>query len=435
MVVKKSDTLWIYMNGEKVARLSKLRGGDLELRYEQSWLSSESRRPLSLSLPLGTVPFTGNVVQGFFDNLLPDSDSIKKRIQARFQAPSHDSFDLLSHVGRDCVGALQMLTEEMDEVEVRKVEGTALSEAEIADRLTHYKTMPLGMTEDDDFRISIAGAQEKTALLWWKEQWHVPHGLTPTTHIFKLPIGKHIFDLSDSVENEWLCHLILKEFGVPVAGASIATFGESKALVVERFDRRWARDGSWIIRLPQEDCCQAVGIPPALKYESNGGPGIVSIMRLLQGSTNALEDRRRFMKVQFLFWLLAAIDGHGKNFSIFLEAGGRFALTPIYDVISAHPLMAKGDLKVQRAKMAMALRGKSPHYHWDRIKRRHWLQTAKVCGVPEKEMEGIFKETLESLDEVIERVARQVPSSEVDEVAGPIFAGMRQAREMFQKEE
>lgn len=433
MVAKKSDTLWIYMNGEKVARLSQLRGGDLELSYAQSWLESTNGRPLSLSLPLGSVPFTGNKVHSFFDNLLPDSDSIKKRIQARFQAPSHESFDLLSHVGRDCVGALQMLPEESDTVDVKMVEAVALSDEEIAERLAHYKTMPLGMAEDEDFRISIAGAQEKTAFLWWQEKWHVPHGLTPTTHIFKLPIGKHYFDLSDSVENEWLCHLILKEFGVPVAEASIATFGESKALVVKRFDRRWASDNSWIIRLPQEDFCQALGIPPALKYENKGGPGILSIMRQLQGSANALDDRRLFIKVQFLFWLLAAIDGHGKNFSIFLEAGGRFALTPIYDVISAHPLMYRGELPFQKAKMAMALRGKSPHYTWDRIKPRHWLETAKMCGFPEKDMEGIFKEALESLDGVIEQVERQIPDSKVEEVAQPVFAGMREAREMFVK--
>lgn len=424
--------IWIYMNGEKVAKLSRTNGGKLELAYLEEWLSSANRRPLSLSLPLGKARFSGETVQNFFDNLLPDSEPIRRRIQARFRAKSGDSFDLLWHIGRDCVGALQLLPEEVDKVEVRRIEGRELSETEIASILSNYQTMPLGMAEGEDFRISIAGAQEKTALLKIDDHWRLPRGLTPTTHIFKLPIGKSSrFDLSDSVENEWLCHLILKEFAIPVADAEIAAFAETKALVVTRFDRRMSDDGTWIIRLPQEDFCQALGISPGLKYENSGGPGIVSIMKLLMGSTNRAQDRRNFMKTQFVFWLLAAIDGHGKNFSIFLEPQGRYHLTPMYDVLSAHPLLEKGDFAPQRIKMAMALRGRRPHYHWQRIKQRHWLGTAKACGFPEQEMKGIISEVLDSIESVIDRVGRQVPEGAAQEVAGAIFRGMRTSREMY----
>ncbi len=173
---------------------------------------------------------------------------------------------------------------------------------------------------DDSFRISLAGAQEKTALLWHEGAWHKPTGATPTTHIFKLPMGvsPHGIDLSTSVENEWLCAQIVGGFSIPVAPCQMATFGDYKTLIVERFDRKLAPDDAWWLRLPQEDFCQATGTPPAYASTRNeGSPGIRKIMELLLGSQRAEEDRRDFMRTQLLCsrWLLAAIDGHAKNFS------------------------------------------------------------------------------------------------------------------------
>ena len=253
MVTRSGSAIWIYMNGEKVGRLSRNSTGKLELAYAGTWLTSQRRRPLSLSLPLGKTPIIGDRVHNFFDNLLPDSTSIRRRIQARVGASSADSFDILWHIGRDCVGAMQLLPEEFDHVDVRKIEGRAVSDAEMADILANYKTMPLGMGENEEFRISLAGAQEKTAFLRSDEQWYQPLHMTPTTHIFKLPMGTNSqMDLSDSVENEWLCHLLLK--GVLGAGGELVHLDvrrKRKALVVDRFDRKLSSDGSWIIRIPQ----------------------------------------------------------------------------------------------------------------------------------------------------------------------------------------
>jgi serine/threonine-protein kinase HipA len=423
--------LFIYMNGQKVSRLLQNAAGKLEMTYAEEWLGSEARRPLSLSLPLSSRKHSGEVVENFFDNLLPDSQPIRNRIQARFGARTNRSFDLLWHIGRDCVGALQLLPEDAP-IDVRRVDAEPLTEAQIAATLRNYRTMPLGMGADTEFRISIAGAQEKTALLRLDGEWHRPLGATPTTHIFKLPIGRiehSNMDLSDSVENEWLCHLIMKAYGIPVTGAEIATFDTVKALVVERFDRRWAEDRSWIIRLPQEDMCQALGVPPALKYESDGGPGIERIMELLFGSSEGLADRRRFMAMQVVFWLLGAIDGHAKNFSIFLLPGGGFRLTPAYDILSAHPLVAKRRLEQNSLRMAMAVRGKNRHYDWSRILHRHWLGTAQSCRFPAEEMETIVGGLLERMDEVIQAVTDQLPPSFPADVVEPILDGMRGARD------
>src|SRR5690606_7420199 len=157
------------------------------------------------------------------------------------------------------------------------------------------------------FRISIAGAQEKTALLRLDSQWCRPQGATPTTHIFKLPlglVGNLGFDMSESVENEWLCSRILHAYGLPVARTRVLQFEDMKVLTVERFDRAWweGKDGKrWLLRLPKEDMCQATGTPPHLKYESDGGPGIRTIMKLLATSSNPDHDRRIFFQAQVLF--------------------------------------------------------------------------------------------------------------------------------------
>lgn len=423
--------MFIFMNGQKVGKLLQNATGKLEMTYAEEWLGSEARRPLSLSLPLSSRKHSGEVVENFFDNLLPDSQPIRNRIQARFGARTNRSFDLLWHIGRDCVGALQLFPDDAP-LDVRRVDAEPLTEAQIAATLRNYRTMPLGMGADTEFRISIAGAQEKTALLRLDGGWHRPRGATPTTHIFKLPIGRiehSNMDLSDSVENEWLCHLILKAYGIPVAGAEMATFDGVKVLTIERFDRRWAENRSWIIRLPQEDMCQALGVPPALKYESDGGPGMARIMELLFGSSEGLADRRTFMAMQVIFWLLGAIDGHAKNFSIFLLPGGGFRLTPAYDILSAYPLVAKRQLEQTNLRMAMALKGKNRHYHWAGISKRHWLETAHACRFPEEEMEVIIGDLLDKMDGVVQTATNQLPSSFPADVAGPILDGMREARD------
>jgi serine/threonine-protein kinase HipA len=273
-------------------------------------------------------------------------------------------------------------------VDVRKITATRLTTREVAERLASSLNPVFGRGEraDDDFRISLAGAQEKTALLWHKGAWHRPTGATPTTHILKLPIGPNPqgIDLSASVENEWLCAQLVAGFGIPVAQCRREKFGEQPALVVERFDRRLAVDGKWFMRLPQEDFCQATATAPALKYESDGGPGIGKIMELLLGSQRAAEDRRDFMRTQLVFWLLAAIDGHAKNFSIVLQAGGAYRLTPRYDILSAHPMLGKGRgmLSPHKIRMAMAVCGRNRHYRWKEISARHWWKRPGAADFP-----------------------------------------------------
>ena len=171
------------------------------------------------------------------------------------------------------------------------IDGKSIGDQEIADIIANLASAPLGMGEDEDFRISIAGAQEKTALLRMDGQWFKPTGTTATTHILKPQIGQlpNGIDLSNSVENEYLCLKLLAAFGVSTPSVEIADFGERRTLIVERFDRRWTRDGR-LLRLPQEDMCQALSVPPTRKYQSDGGPGMREIIELLKGSDTPDED-------------------------------------------------------------------------------------------------------------------------------------------------
>lgn len=426
-----SADLHLYMNGQKVGILTRTPVGGLRFEYHDAWRQSEAARPISLSMPLGQKVHMGDGVENFFDNLLPDSQPIRNRIQSRFGAKSNRCFDLLWHVGRDCVGALQLLPEDAGEMDVCRIHAVEMNDAQIADLLRHYATMPLGMN-DDEFRISMAGAQEKTALLRMNDRWFRPMGVTPTSHIFKLPIGRIAhsgLDLTGSVENEWLCHLILKAFGIPTAHCEILGFEDVKVLGVTRFDRRWAADRSWLIRLPQEDMCQALSVPPSQKYESDGGPGMERIMTLLFGSTNALSDRYLFLKTQVVFWLLGAIDGHAKNFSIFLMPGGGYSLAPVYDVMSAYPLLSSGQIELKKMKMAMAFKGKHSHYLWDSVLHRHFLSTAKVCRFPVSDMEAMINGLLQEMDDVIERTTDQLTPDFPEAIARSVFNGMKQSRE------
>jgi serine/threonine-protein kinase HipA len=249
-----AHSLAVWMNGERVGLWSAPPGRSPTFQYDDAWLESAASRVLSLSLPftVGNQPLRGAPVSNFFENLLSENDQIRRRIQTRFHAGSGSAFDLLAAIGRDCVGAIQLLPEAHEAPEVKKIQARRLDADGVAQaiRATLSNGSALAGAESGDFRFSIAGAQEKTALLYHRGNWCIPEGATPTTHIFKLPlglVGGMAADMRDSVENEWLCHQVLKAYGLPVAECEMARFEEHRVLIVKRFDRALA--SGWIARL------------------------------------------------------------------------------------------------------------------------------------------------------------------------------------------
>ena len=429
-----TQALSIWTNGERVGTWRMGGRSGMSLQYDPTWMRAPAGRPLSLSLPFGLddSPLKGPAVAHFFDNLLPDNEAIRRRLATRFKTGSTDAFDLLRAIGRDCVGAVQLLGEDEAPHNVTQIEGTRMSESDVEQHLLRVvnPTSALGSPNtDDDLRISLAGAQEKTALLWHQGQWMRPQGTTPTTHILKMPlglVGNQKVDLSSSVDNEWLCLTLLREFGLPVARCAVLTFGTQRVLAVERFDRQLHSSGQWWMRLPQEDFCQVLGLPSHLKYEADGGPGVRDIAQVLMRSTQAQTDLRHFMKSQILFWLLAAPDGHAKNFSIQILPQGQFKLAPLYDVMSIWPIEGPGpnQWSIHKLKLAMAFWGKNKHYQHKEVLQRHLVSTAKICGL-KADVASMIEEIVTQAPQAIANTQAQLPHGFKAAVLVKTLAGLQ----------
>jgi len=432
--------LGVWANGLRVGEWLIPSSGPMEFSYDATWVQAEAARPLSLSLPLNLdgQAIKGERVGNFFDNLLPDSAQIRQRLRARFHTKSDDAFDLLEAIGRDCVGAVQILPDGAEPTGIFQIDATPLSASEVEKQLLGAAAASnSALTDEDDFRISLAGAQEKTALTWHEGRWCKPHAATPTTHIFKLPlglVGGQQLDMTESLENEWLCGRIIAAYGVPIASSELKQFGASKALIVARFDRALHSSQRYWLRLPQEDLCQATGTASASKYESDGGPGLLAVARLLHGSESRDADLATLLRAQLLFWMLAATDGHAKNFSIRLLAQGRYRLTPLYDVLSAWPVAGSRQNQVHptKLKLATALWGTRRHYKLAEITRRHFNLAAQQCGLG-SDMEWLIEDTLAKTPAVIDSVSSQLPKGFPAKLFESVSAGLQRAAKQLER--
>lgn len=402
----------VLINGRLVGRLEKDAGGAVSFQYDRDWLDWSNAFPVSLSLPLQQSAWRGGPVTAVFDNLLPDSPAVRRQVAEKTGAKGADAYSLLEQIGRDCIGAMQFLPDGLDADVSGAVVAENISDTEIEHLLANLERAPLGIDPDEGFRISIAGAQEKTALLFHEGRWKRPVGTTPTTHIIKpqlgrIPTASGEIDLSHSVDNEHYCLALMRAFGLQTATTKISTFGDRRVLIVERFDRTWRADGR-LLRLPQEDFCQALSFPSSQKYQDKGGPGTLRILERLQEADDPMRDRAAFFRSQILYWLIGATDGHAKNFSLFLRPGGRFELTPFYDVLTAQPAFDRRQIRHREYRLAMSV-GHKPHYRIDDVAGRHFIESGKAGGLGASLMRMVIDEIMEAAQTAPDQALGEMP--------------------------
>ena len=365
------------LSGKEVGRVKSGGSGRLSFVYSDAWRQAPDAYPLSLSMPLAAKQHGRAPIDAYLWGLLPDNEQVLTRWAAKFQVSARNVFALISHVGEDCAGAVQFVTpDRLDAIISGKEDKVEwLDEADIAKRMQSLREDHAAWRlPRDTGQFSLAGAQPKTALLLQNGRWGIPSGRIPTTHILKPPTGH--FD--GHAENEHICLMLARNLDLPVAQTQVMRFKDEIAIVIERYDRQHA--GNDIIRVHQEDVCQALGIMPTKKYQNEGGPSPANIVELLRTySTDRVADVDTFVAAMGFNWLIAGTDAHAKNFSLLLSAP-HVRLAPLYDVASILPY---DEMDLKKAKLAMKVGGE---YKLSHIGLRQWQKFAREVRLDADEM-------------------------------------------------
>ncbi len=389
-----SEELVLVCGGKVVGRVIRdPRRDRMEFHYEEAWQVHPDSFPLSLSMPLTATEHRHDVIEPFLWGLLPDNDGVLRRWGTKFQVSPKNAFALLAHVGEDCAGAIQFVRPENLEAWKKsppKGKVDWLSNADLNERVALLLRDHAATRNGSDLgQFSLAGAQPKIALYHdaHKNRWGVPSGSIPTTHILKP--ATDAFD--GFAENEHFCLRLAETCGLATASSTVQYFDEQPVIVVERYDR--LRRGKAVLRIHQEDFCQALGRPPQQKYQNEGGPSATEILTLIRDySADRVEDEARFIDALILAWLSGATDAHAKNFSLLIAPGAQVRLAPLYDFSSALPYPKQVDLR--RANLAMKIGGS---YRLREIGRRHWEKFARENRLRPEALEERVSQFLEEL--------------------------------------
>jgi serine/threonine-protein kinase HipA len=387
-----SNELVVLLDQTEAGRVSRDARGRLRFLYNDDWRNGADTYPLSLSMPLGAKEHGRSVVEAFLWGLLPDNERVLARWAAKFHVSARNVFALISHVGEDCAGAVQFVTpDRLQLIRSGKEDNVEwLDESQIANRLeTLRKDHAAWRLPSDTGQFSLAGAQPKTALLLQNDHWGIPSGRLPTTHILKPPTAQ--FD--GHAENEHICLMLARALGLPAARTKVTRFKDEIAIIVERYDR--LPKGNDIVRVHQEDVCQALGIMPTKKYQNEGGPSPFDIIQLLRTySTDRDEDVDTLIGALGFNWLIAGTDAHAKNFSLLLS-GRRVRLAPLYDIASILPY---DGFDIHKLNFAMKVGGE---YKLSQIGLRQWQKFAReVRAEPEELIARLIAMAKQLPDEV-----------------------------------
>ncbi len=359
-----TNNLSVYYHGQFIGVLNINKGRRYTFTYTEEWLQNENAIPISISLPLSPGEFSEEKSMSFFSNLLPES-TIREKLAKQFKLSEKDSYGLLELIGGECAGAISILPGEKKFD--NKGEYDEIPNKKLSDLLDNISKKPL-LAGDEGIRLSLAGVQNKLPIYYEGGKFFLPKGNNASTHIIKTPISD---EYPYSVINEAFCMHLAKESGLPVPDVTVIRDTHQPFFLIKRYDRYSNKEGN-IIRLHQEDFCQALGISPEEKYEENGGPSLLDCFNLVsEYSINPAVDKQNLLKWVMFNILIGNADSHAKNLS-FLYNEDEISLSPFYDLLctKVYPgLNEKFSMKIGKKN--------NPRY----LSIHDWKKLAEIIGI------------------------------------------------------
>ena len=357
--------LVVWLFGAPSGILSQI-DGRLSFAYSSDWLNTSNSIPLSQSLPLQAKAFDDRATRPFFAGLLPEGDK-RKLIAQNLHVSRQNDFALLDGIGGECAGAVTLLEPgQTPQTPDNQSLVRWLDETELLRLLDEMPKRPM-LAGEEGLRLSLAGAQDKLPVVAEGDRIGLPLFNSPSSHILKPAISNVV----GSVFNEGFCLTLSHALKLDTVKADIRRVSDRHYLLVERYDRQVTADGR-LLRLHQEDFCQALGIAPEYKYQNEGGPDLSKAFELVRQATRPSAPQiLKLLDFAIFNVLVGNHDAHGKNFSLLYTPQG-IVLAPFYDVLSTAVYPNLTD------KMAMKIGSK---YRFTEVQLRHWERFAAEAGL------------------------------------------------------
>lgn len=401
--------LRVYANGAKVGEIQTGEEG-LSFRYAAGWRDLRDAFPVSLSMPLSQDAAGPDIAAPWLMNLLPEGEPLRAMTRA-LGLGAEDIAGLISASGRDLAGALSFQEAGPDAGYVPIKDEAALERV-----IEELPGRPF-LVGNEGVAMSLAGAQDKLPLRFLEGRLSVPVNGAASTHILKPDNPR----LPGSVQNEALCMVLARRCGLPVAEVTTGLAGARSYLLVTRYDRIIGQD---VLRLHQEDFCQALVRPPVAKYQHSGagrqGVTLAEMFALIREQMTA-RDTNRFLDAVIFNAAIGNVDAHAKNYSILPQPQGP-SLAPLYDLMSG--LAWAGITENQAQDIGGQSRGRY-------ISAVHWRRMARAAGISEtatlRRVEALTGQILEALPQARDE-ASAMPAGQgvlLGELAAQIAARTR----------
>ena len=405
------DLLNVYLNNDLIGYLNKDDNGGFSFQYDK-----DAEQPLSISLPLKEEPFTNKECRGFFNGLLPESEQVRVNIGKRYGINPKNDFSILNAIGYDCAGAVSFFKDMPKNLkEFYKLEGQILTDDELEKYIKELPRKPLALGSDK--RLSLAGAQDKTAVILIDNKIALPDSNVPSTHILKPAIDGFL----ESIENEYICMKVAEKLGIQVPVVHIDSVNDTKYFLIERYDRVIADET--VKRVHQEDFCQASNIPSAYKYQAVGGVDYKMCIDILKKTTTPASAIKRFIDLMIFNYLIGNNDAHGKNFSLLHYANDNIVFAPAYDILctSVYPELSN--------KMAMKIGG---YYEATKIYPRHFERMSKELEISNTQIKKVLKKQCEILPDIVKEVSNSFDNNIGKEILKVVTQNCQRNKKNFE---